>query len=341
MFDMFGSGFKTTRVPPGSEYNLPEDSAFKVGKESKDTKQIAMDPQNWKLQSIETARLNHGVYTPNTAQSSSIVTADYYRRGKLRASNSDSATTKRIGDAYDYMPRFLQDPKEEEIASLRLIGRKSINSKTEDIDLIPPYSKFFLENYSEGHAERSQIVETFGEAYVFFFGERPAIYTFNGTLLNTKDINWKEDFMFYYKNFLRGTKAVEYKAKVLLTYGLNQIEGYVMGINTGANAQSEKGVQMSFQMLVTKRRTMQLSVDFGIIEDNGKFNEDTSMINLMTKGISDSNISVAYNHADQVNKLKSPPSKIGNINSSNLNAIQDILPNQKLTARDGSIGINT
>lgn len=333
----FASGL-TNRTSSGSSFDLPQLSPFQVSKESKDVKQEASNPNNKIVSTIEVARLNEGAYAPNTIKSSAIITADYYRRGKIRPADANS-TKKFLGDAYDYMPRFLQDPDKEEIANLRLVGKKSSNSTTEDIDLIPPYSKFFLESYSESHIERSQIIETFGDAYIFFFGERPTVYNFSGTLLNTKDINWKEDFMFYYSNFLRGTKAVEYKAKVLLTYGLNQIEGYVLGVNTAANAANEKGVQMSFQMFVTKRRTMRLSVDFGIIEDNGKFNEDTSILNLITRGISDPNVSSAYNHADKVNNLSTPPSKVGNTNSSNINNIQNILKDQKLISINGKVGI--
>lgn len=334
----FASGVGSQRSIPGIDSSLPDGSVFKVAKEDKNVKQEANNPNNQIVSKIETARLNQGAYAPNSIQSSSIVTADYYRRGKIRPADANS-TRKFLGDAYDYMPRFLQDPEKEEVASLRLVGKKSAKSTTEDIDLIPPYSKFFLESYSEGHMERNQIIETFGDAYIFFFGERPVIYNFTGTLLNTKDINWKEDFMFYYTNFLRGTKAVEYKAKVLLTYGYNQIEGYIMGVNTGANAANEKGVQMSFQMFVTKRRTMRLSVDFGIIEDNGKFNEDTSIINLITKGISDPNVSSAYGHANKVNNLTASPSKVGNTKNGDLNNIQKILNNQNLSTFNGKVGL--
>jgi hypothetical protein len=329
------SGPKFGRTPPINPDNTMDDeNAFKVKTESKDLKQQASNPNDKAISKIETARLNEGVYKPTTVQSSSIVTADYYRRGKLRPADANSKKTF-IGDAYDYMPRFLQDPEVEEISTLRLVGKKTNSSTTEDIDLIPPYSKFFLESYSEGHTERSQIIETFGDAYIFFFGERPAVYTFNGTLLNTKDINWKEDFLFYYNNFLRGTKAVEYKAKVLLTYGLNQIEGYVMGINMGANAANEKGVQLSFQMFVTKRRTMRLSVDFGIVEDNGKFNEDSSIIDLLTRGISDPNVSSAHQHASDVNKLLAPPSKVSGTTTTDVGNINKVLKTDNLIARNG------
>lgn len=346
----FKSEPKFGRVPPGEIDNsepitFPDDSPAKVKTESKDVKQEAINPDKKTVSKIETARLNEGVYKPSVQQSSSIISADYYRRGKHTDKSTKGVIAKtntgsyKEYSSYEYNPRFLQDPEQEEVANLRLIGKRKPDSTSEDIDLIPPYSKFFLESYSEGHAERSQIVETFGDAYIFFFGERPIVYTFNGTLLNTKDINWKEDFMFYYNNFLRGTKAVGYNAKVLLTYGFNQIEGYVMGVNMGANAQNEKGVQMSFQMFVTKRRTMKLSLDFGIVEENGKFNEDSSISNLITLGISDLNVSNAYNHADKVNNAGLPPSIINNTSTKELGNIQNVLKGQDLMTTNGKVSI--
>jgi hypothetical protein len=276
-----------------------KNSMYITKKEDKaNTKQAVSGKPN-EVAKIDTARLTSGVYAPTKIESSSITPADYYRRGRLKPTERGGSGRQTIGTEFDYMPRFIQDPENEEIASIRLLGKPSDSSRSQPIDLIPPFSKFFLENYQEGHMERSQIVETFGDFYVFFFGERPPVYTFSGTLLNTQDINWKEDFMFYYEKFLRGTKCVEYQAKILLTYGLSQVEGFILNVNMQAAAANDKGVQVSWQVLVTDRKSMRLSLDFGIVEDNGKFNEDRSIIEALRKGISDPNTSDSYTHANK------------------------------------------
>jgi hypothetical protein len=135
-------------------------------------------------------------YTRVIPPSTTKTPADFYRNGKPTSDGSSG---------YDYPPRFLEDQIDEP-ASIRLIGKNPANDPHAPSDLIPPYSKFFLESIQEPHVERAQIVETFGDTYVFFFGERPPIYTFSGTLLNSNTINWHQDFMFYYDNFFRGTK---------------------------------------------------------------------------------------------------------------------------------------
>lgn len=310
----------------------PEASPTKVPKTTKEDKKAANTAAPNQVAVINTARLNAGVYAPETVVKSNVIPADYYRKGRIRPPKEGNPTAVE----YDYNPRFLTDT-DEEPASIRLIGKASTGSRTKAVDLIPPFSKFFLEGYQEGHMERHQIVETFGEFYAFFFGERPAIYTFSGTLLNTKDINWKEDFMFYYENFLRGTKCVEYQAKLLFTYNLSQVEGFLLGVNTSANSVSDRGVQVSFQFLVTDRKSMRLSVDFGITESNGRFNEDRSIINLIKKGASDPAVSDSYEHADQTLKGKVPPGYTSMLTEQNVDKARNAIKGIKLSTNGGKV----
>ena len=313
---------------------LPEGSDFKTKKEDKDTKKEAITAEKPNVIIIESARLNKGAYKPNNIDPVTSTPADYYRNGRLVAKD---AGTQTLSNEYDYNPRFLQDPEKEDIASIRLLGMPKDKSKTEPQDLIPPFSKFFLESYQEGHMERSQIVETFGDFYVFFFGERPPVYNFSGTLLNTKDINWKEDFMFYYDKFLRGTKCVEYKAKILLTYGLNQIEGFILSVNMQANAANEKGVQVSWQVLVTDRKQMRLSLDFGITEENGKFNQDNSILNLLNRGSSDPTTSDSTKKAKDFLTKKENASKAKVLKTADLKKVKSSAPNANFSVSGGKI----
>ena len=78
------------------------------------------------------------------------------------------------------------------------------------------YSNFLIQNLREARAEKSQIIQTFGEAYVFFFGEQPRAIQFNGYLLNTVDFNWKAEWWENYERYLRGTALVEHDALSLI-----------------------------------------------------------------------------------------------------------------------------
>jgi hypothetical protein len=275
------------------------DSAAKVGSEGKGKKKSALSALDEDIAQIQKTTMTTGFYKHPVIPSKAVTPADFYRRGKPQATEGNTRSTE-----YDMLPRLISDAGEEAPASIRVVGRKTEKSVTKDVDLIPPFTKFFLESVQEGSSERSQIVETFGDFYVFFFGERPPVYTFTGTLINADDINWAEDFAFYYESFLRGTKCVEVNARLIMTYGFRQIEAFMMSMNTSTNANMEKGVAVSFQVLVIDRKVMKLSRDFGILESNGKFNSDKSFLTTLTDGLSKN--SEAWNQAKDTMDGKVP-----------------------------------
>jgi hypothetical protein len=112
------------------------------------------------------------------------------------------------------------------------------------------YSNFILQQVSEQRVEKQQIVETFGEDYIFFFGERPRIMTFAGVLLNTKDFNWKNEFLENYERHLRGTRLVEQNARLYLYFDDLVVEGYILQSSVNYASDSPYHVQFQFQMYV-------------------------------------------------------------------------------------------
>lgn len=112
------------------------------------------------------------------------------------------------------------------------------------------YSNFILQQVQEQRVEKQQIIETFGEDYIFFFGERPRIMTFTGTLLNTRDFNWKNEFLENYERYLRGTRLVEQNARLYLYFDDLVIEGYLVQSNVNYSSDMPYHVQFSFQMYV-------------------------------------------------------------------------------------------
>lgn len=175
-------------------------------------------------------------------------TADYYRYGIVKPDRlSKYVFSREITPFYNHP------------AAIKVVQKAS---KGSDTDLMPVYTKFILQSVQEAHFERYQIVETFNDFYVFMFGERPPIYSFSGTLINSQNINWVQDFMLLYETFFRGTRCVEANAEVRLTYGGRSIAGYILNVSNQTSAAVEEGVPFSFQMLVTKRSYLGLSLDF-------------------------------------------------------------------------------
>ena len=75
-----------------------------------------------------------------------------------------------------------------------------------------------LQNVQEAHMEKHQIVETFGESYIFFFGEAPRFIDVSAVIINSHDFNWEAEWWDNYNRFLRGTKSVEQGARTYLFY---------------------------------------------------------------------------------------------------------------------------
>jgi hypothetical protein len=114
------------------------------------------------------------------------------------------------------------------------------------------YSNFFIQSVSEQRQEKQQIVETFGDSLIFFFGEAPRMLQVSGYLLNTIDFNWRAEFWENYDRYFRGTRLVELGARLYLMYDDIIVEGYL--INAAAQETSAPVpavLQFNFQMFVT------------------------------------------------------------------------------------------
>lgn len=283
-------------------------SLLKTKKPSIAEKKAAVSPEKEAvIETIKTFPTN-GFSNLPTVQPASIRPVDYYRNGKKLI-----GPTQQNGEAFNIQPREFGDFEDrEEPASIRLVGKLKKGSNSQDQDLLPPYTKFLLEGVSEAHTERSQIVETFGDFYVFFFGERPPIYTYTGTFINTALANWTQDFMLYYDKFLRGTKSVENNARIVMTYGGRSVEGFILNVSTQTSSNIPGATSFSFQVLILDRKVMQVSRDFGLVADASTIfsNSASFFVDFLAKaGLSNKDTSKAWNIVENVvNKKKNPVS---------------------------------
>lgn len=110
------------------------------------------------------------------------------------------------------------------------------------------YANFILQSVQEQRVEKQQIVETFGEDYIFFFGERPRFLNISGILLNTKDFNWKSEFWENYERYLRGTRLVEQNARLYLYFDDIVVEGYI--VQAATSQESDKPYHVPFQFVM-------------------------------------------------------------------------------------------
>lgn len=118
------------------------------------------------------------------------------------------------------------------------------------------YANFLLQNVTEARMEKHQIVETFGESYIFFFGESPRFIDVQMVVINSHDFNWKAEWWENYDKYFRGTKLVEMGARMYLFYDDNIVEGYMLNSQAVETSDQPFMVQMSFRMFVTSHRNI-------------------------------------------------------------------------------------
>jgi hypothetical protein len=113
------------------------------------------------------------------------------------------------------------------------------------------YSDFILQQVNDQRVERQQIIETFGDTFIYFFGERPRMVTFSGLLMNTEDFNWRAQFWENYEKFFRGSKLVQSNARMYLAYDTIVLEGYPISAVAVDDATNPYQVSFSVTMFMT------------------------------------------------------------------------------------------
>lgn len=112
-------------------------------------------------------------------------------------------------------------------------------------------SNFLIQSVAEQRAEKQQIVLTFGEPYIFFFGEQPRVINVSGILLNTEDFKWRAEWWENYDKILRGTACVRSRSRVYLSWDDIVVEGYIMSSDAQETATEQNYVRFNFQMFLT------------------------------------------------------------------------------------------
>lgn len=110
---------------------------------------------------------------------------------------------------------------------------------------------FMLTQIDIALQEKAQVIQTFGSDYAFFFGQQPMIISCAGFLLNSRDFNWKSEWLFNYQNYLRGTACVKSKSRVYLGFKSHIAVGYLTSTNLSINASQENAMGFNFTMLLT------------------------------------------------------------------------------------------
>lgn len=113
------------------------------------------------------------------------------------------------------------------------------------------YTNFILQSVTEARMEKHQIVDTFGEPYLFLFGEHPRFLDITAILVDSNDFNWYGEWWENYNTILRGTKSVEMNARTYLFYDDNVVEGYMLQAQTNKTSDTPLMATLTFRLFLT------------------------------------------------------------------------------------------
>lgn len=117
--------------------------------------------------------------------------------------------------------------------------------------LAQAWTDWILQSVRESRAEKTQLVETFGDSYLYAFGEKPRILAFQGLLMNTADYNWRGVFWENWDKFFRASRLIEMDARIYISWEDIIVEGYPIQAQAQESASSPNAMSFSFNMYVT------------------------------------------------------------------------------------------
>lgn len=115
------------------------------------------------------------------------------------------------------------------------------------------YVDFLLQTAQESHQEKVQVVDVLSDNYVaYFFGQSPPIFTYQGTLLNTYQDDWRSAFSIIYNEIIRGTKLARRRRLLTLTYDNVAVTGTAIAMSQTLTADMEMAADFTLEILVKR-----------------------------------------------------------------------------------------
>ena len=113
------------------------------------------------------------------------------------------------------------------------------------------YVGFLLQQITEEHTEKAQILALNGDGYAaYFMGQNPVSYSFSGFLLNTRQDQWRRLFSDFYDKIFRGSKVAAHRHLVQIAYDQQIVTGVMTNMVQVLEAQFEMYSRLQFTMLV-------------------------------------------------------------------------------------------
>jgi hypothetical protein len=139
--------------------------------------------------------------------------------------------------------------------------------------IIPEYTSFFLSSAQEQDVEKLQITDTKGQFWAHFYGRKPRVWSYTGTMVSARNHDWPTLWDALYERYLRGTRCAELGARVQLTYANKAVYGWMISSSKALTSDNSHGVGLAFQVLVDTVELLQvesvLSDHYGVKDIDG------------------------------------------------------------------------
>ena len=113
---------------------------------------------------------------------------------------------------------------------------------------------FILRSVRIAHEEKYYVFQALnGETVTYFFGNKPTIYSFSGSLMDSYNQQWYNDFEFFYKNYLRGSAAISNRSRVFMIYKDQVVEGFILNSRLDSQAEYNDIVSFSFDFIFIQK----------------------------------------------------------------------------------------
>jgi len=162
----------------------------------------------------------------------------------------------RIGDAIAMNARLAAQSGGD---STKINSASGMGIDAEGNPAASAWTDWILQGVREARMEKTQVVETFGDSYLYAFGEKPRVLAFQGLLMNSADYNWRAVFWENWDKFFRASKLIQMDARIYIGWEDIIVEGYPLSANCQESAQSPNAMQFSFNLYVTNYFNMSMA----------------------------------------------------------------------------------
>ena len=115
------------------------------------------------------------------------------------------------------------------------------------------YIDFLLQGAQESYREKVQVVDVLSDNYIaYFFGQEPPVFSYQGTLLNTYQDDWRAAFSIIYSEIIRGTKLARRRRLLTLTYDNVAVTGTAVSMVQNLTADMEMAASFTLDILVKR-----------------------------------------------------------------------------------------